>query len=183
MVIDNSLGAVEVSGIVITNDMPGWVNNEFNGEPLRIGANGVAVHTDSVNTFVNFNCPVVLTAAQTWRNAKVRTIDVGGTVTLTNALSSATGVSTPIVLDGFNRIDPSQKAMTAARTTFAFKHNNTYLSAYAHNQNILVKEGQSVTKGQKIAEMGNTDADQVKLHFEVRRSGKPVDPLKYLPPR
>jgi murein DD-endopeptidase MepM/ murein hydrolase activator NlpD len=52
------------------------------------------------------------------------------------------------------------------------KHNNTYLSAYAHNQNILVKEGQSVTKGQKIAEMGNTDADQVKLHFEVRRSGQ-----------
>ena len=63
------------------------------------------------------------------------------------------------------------------------KHNNTYLSAYAHNQNILVKEGQSVTKGQKIAEMGNTDADQVKLHFEIRRSGKPVDPLKYLPQR
>jgi lipoprotein NlpD len=63
------------------------------------------------------------------------------------------------------------------------KHNNTYLSAYAHNQNILVKEGQSVSKGQKIAEMGNTDADQVKLHFEVRRQGKPVDPLKYLPPR
>lgn len=63
------------------------------------------------------------------------------------------------------------------------KHNNTYLSAYAHNQNILVKEGQSVTKGQKIAEMGNTDADQVKLHFEVRRQGKPVDPLKHLPPR
>ena len=63
------------------------------------------------------------------------------------------------------------------------KHNNTYLSAYAHNQNILVKEGQAVAKGQKIAEMGNTDADQVKLHFEVRRQGKPVDPLKYLPAR
>ena len=63
------------------------------------------------------------------------------------------------------------------------KHNATYLSAYAHNQTILVKEGQSVTKGQKIAEMGNSDTDQVKLHFEVRRQGKPVDPLKYLPPR
>lgn len=61
------------------------------------------------------------------------------------------------------------------------KHNNTYLSAYAHNDKILVKEGQSVTRGQKIAEMGNTDADQVKLHFEVRRFGKPVDPAKYLP--
>ena len=61
------------------------------------------------------------------------------------------------------------------------KHNKTYLSAYAHNDQVLVKEGQNVTRGQKIAEMGNTDADQVKLHFEVRRFGKPVDPAKYLP--
>ncbi|HLP99307.1 MAG TPA: peptidoglycan DD-metalloendopeptidase family protein [Sideroxyarcus sp.] len=61
------------------------------------------------------------------------------------------------------------------------KHNKTYLSAYAHNDQILVKEGQSVSKGQKIAEMGSTDADQVKLHFEIRKLGKPVDPAKYLP--
>jgi len=57
-----------------------------------------------------------------------------------------------------------------------------FLSAYAHNRDILVKEGQQVAKGQRIAEMGNTDADQVKLHFEIRRHGKPVDPLRYLPP-
>ena len=61
------------------------------------------------------------------------------------------------------------------------KHNKTYLSAYAHNDKILVKEGQSVARGQKIAAMGNTDTDKVKLHFEVRRLGKPVDPAKYLP--
>jgi len=63
------------------------------------------------------------------------------------------------------------------------KHNNTYLSAYAHNSNILVKEGQTVTRGQKIAEAGNTDSDVPKLHFEIRRQGKPVDPLKLLPER
>jgi len=63
------------------------------------------------------------------------------------------------------------------------KHNATFLSAYAHNQSLMVKEGQTVSRGQKIAEMGNTDSDQVKLHFEVRRQGKPVDPMKYLPPR
>ncbi len=63
------------------------------------------------------------------------------------------------------------------------KHNNTYLSAYAHNQTLLVKEDQSVRRGQKIAEMGSSDADRVKLHFEVRRQGKPVDPIKYLPAR
>ncbi len=61
------------------------------------------------------------------------------------------------------------------------KHNKTYLSAYAHNDKILVKEGQAVKRGEKIAEMCKTDADQVKLHFEVRRLGKPVDPAKYLP--
>jgi lipoprotein NlpD len=63
------------------------------------------------------------------------------------------------------------------------KHNNTYLTAYAHNKTLLIKEDQSVRKGQKIAEMGSSDADRVKLHFEVRRQGKPVDPAKYLPVR
>ena len=63
------------------------------------------------------------------------------------------------------------------------KHNNTYLTAYAHNQALLVKEDQSVRRGQKIAEMGSTDADSVKLHFEIRKLGKPVDPAKLLPPR
>ncbi len=63
------------------------------------------------------------------------------------------------------------------------KHNNTYLTAYAHNQTLLIKEDQSVRKGQKIAEMGSSDADRVKLHFEVRRQGKPVDPAKFLPAR
>jgi lipoprotein NlpD len=63
------------------------------------------------------------------------------------------------------------------------KHNDTWLSAYAHNDNLLVKEQQDVKRGQKIAEMGATDADQVKLHFEVRRQGKPVDPAKVLPSR
>jgi lipoprotein NlpD len=61
------------------------------------------------------------------------------------------------------------------------KHNKVFLSAYAHNDQIIVKEGQLVKKGQKIAEMGNTDADQVKLHFEIRKLGKPVDPVQFLP--
>lgn len=63
------------------------------------------------------------------------------------------------------------------------KHNNTYLTAYAHNQTLLVKEDQSVQKGQRIAEMGSSDADRVKLHFEIRKQGKPLDPAKLLPAR
>lgn len=63
------------------------------------------------------------------------------------------------------------------------KHNDTYVSAYGHNQRLLVREGQRVQRGQKIAEMGSSGTDRVKLHFEIRRQGKPVDPLQYLPRR
>ena len=63
------------------------------------------------------------------------------------------------------------------------KHNDTYVSAYGHNRRLLVQEGQRVKAGQTIAEMGSTGADRVKLHFEIRRQGKPVDPLQYLPRR
>ena len=63
------------------------------------------------------------------------------------------------------------------------KHNNSYLTAYAHNQTLLVKEDQAVRRGQKIAEMGSSDAERVQLHFEIRRLGKPIDPARLLPPR
>lgn len=63
------------------------------------------------------------------------------------------------------------------------KHSDTYVSAYGHNRRLLVREGQRVKAGEKIAEMGSTGTDRVKLHFEIRRQGKPVDPLQYLPRR
>ena len=89
----------------------------------------------------------------------------------------------PVLAAGDGKIVYSGTGLRGYGKLVIIKHNNTFLSAYAHNQTILVKEGQAVTKGQKIAEMGNSDADQVMLHFEVRRQGKPVDPLKYLPQR
>jgi lipoprotein NlpD len=63
------------------------------------------------------------------------------------------------------------------------KHNDEFISAYAHNRQILVKQGQPVKRGQRIAEVGKSDAERTKLHFEIRRQGKPVDPLRYLPAR
>lgn len=63
------------------------------------------------------------------------------------------------------------------------KHSDAYVSAYGHNRRLLVREGQQVKVGQHIAEMGSTGTDRVKLHFEIRRQGKPVDPLQYLPRR
>lgn len=87
----------------------------------------------------------------------------------------------PILASAPGKVVYSGSGLRGYGKLVIIKHNKTYLSAYAHNDQVLVKEGQNVTRGQKIAEMGNTDADQVKLHFEVRRFGKPVDPAKYLP--
>lgn len=87
----------------------------------------------------------------------------------------------PVLAGASGKVVYSGSGLRGYGKLIIIKHNRTYLSAYAHNSQILVKEGQSVAKGQKIAEMGNTDADQVKLHFEIRRFGKPVDPLKHLP--
>lgn len=89
----------------------------------------------------------------------------------------------PVIAASDGKIVYSGTGLRGYGKLVIIKHNATYLSAYAHNQTILVKEGQAVSKGQKIAEMGNSDAEQVMLHFEVRRQGKPVDPLKYLPQR
>ena len=87
----------------------------------------------------------------------------------------------PVLASAPGKVVYSGSGLRGYGKLIIIKHNKTYLSAYAHNDKVLVKEGQSVTRGQKIAEMGNTDASEVELHFEVRRFGKPVDPAKYLP--
>jgi lipoprotein NlpD len=88
----------------------------------------------------------------------------------------------PVVASAAGKVVYAGSGLRGYGKLIIVKHNNTFLSAYAHNREIAVKEGQQVAKGQKIAEMGDTDADQVKLHFEIRRLGKPVDPAKFLPP-
>lgn len=89
----------------------------------------------------------------------------------------------PVLAAADGRVVYSGAGLRGYGNLIILKHNNTYLTAYAHNQTLLVKEDQNVRKGQKIAEMGSTDADRVKLHFEIRRQGKPVDPSRFLPSR
>ncbi len=89
----------------------------------------------------------------------------------------------PILAAGDGRVVYAGAGLRGYGNLVILKHNNTYLTAYAHNQTLLVKEDQNVRKGQKIAEMGSSDTDRVKLHFEIRRMGKPVDPSRYLPSR
>jgi lipoprotein NlpD len=103
-----------------------------------------------------------------FNEASNKGIDITGTTgQAINAASAGKVIYTGSDLRGYGKL-------------VIIKHNKTYLSVYAHNSKIVVKEGQSVTTGQKIAEMGNTDSSTVKLHFEIRRLGKSIDPAKYL---
>ena len=95
----------------------------------------------------------------------------------------AAKVGDPVLAAGPGKVVYSGQGLRGYGRLVIIKHNNTWLSAYAHNSNLLVKEGQIVNKGQKIAEAGSTDSDVPKLHFEIRRQGKPVDPVKLLPER
>jgi lipoprotein NlpD len=89
----------------------------------------------------------------------------------------------PVLASAAGKVIHSGTGIRGLGKFIVIKHNDAYLSVYAHNNMLLVKEGDTVTRGQKIAEMGNSDADQVQLHFEIRHFGKPVDPVKLLPDR
>lgn len=89
----------------------------------------------------------------------------------------------PVIASAAGKVVYAGSGLRGYGKLVIIKHDDSFLSAYAHNQQLLVKEGQAVSRGQQIADLGNTDADRPKLHFEIRRQGKPVDPLKYLPSR
>ncbi len=115
--------------------------------------------------------PGVGAVVNAFDEAKNKGLDIGGTA------------GDPVLAAADGRVVYAGAGLRGYGNLIILKHNATYLSAYAHNQTLLVKEDQAVKKGQKIAEMGSSDTDRVKLHFEVRRQGKPVDPAKYLPSR
>lgn len=89
----------------------------------------------------------------------------------------------PVVAAAAGRVMYTGTGIRGYGKLIVIRHDNNFNSVYAHNREILVKEGQNVARGQRIAELGDTDSDGPKLHFEIRKSGKPVDPAKYLPPQ
>ena len=102
-------------------------------------------------------------------NGNAKGLDIGGNLGQpVTAAAAGKVVHTGSTLRGYGKL-------------IIIKHNKNYFSVYAHNNHVLVREGQNVVKGQRVGEMGSSDADRVKLHFEIRHLGKPVDPLKYLP--
>ncbi len=119
---------------------------------------------------INWSWPASGNVIASFAAGKNRGIDIAGTKGQ-KVLSAADG----IVLH--------KGSMNGYGNLVIIKHSDNVLSAYAHNDKILVQEKQQIKRGQQIAEMGNTDSDRVKLHFEIRYQGKPVDPVKYLPAR
>lgn len=89
----------------------------------------------------------------------------------------------PVLAAANGKVTLVSSALRGYGNLVVIKHNTSFLSVYAHNSKILVKEGQAVTKGMQIAEVGSSDADQPKVHFEIRKQGKPVDPMQFLPRR
>lgn len=102
---------------------------------------------------------------------------------LSKGVSIAGKAGDPVLAAADGRVVYAGSSLRGYGNLVIVKHAGNYLTAYAHNQTLLVKEEQAVRRGQKIAEMGSTDADRVKLHFELRKQGKPVDPVKLLPSR
>ena len=130
-----------------------------------------ASDTTAANGNVTFAWPVRGPLLNGFDDSKNKGVNIGGSA----------GDAVKASADG--RVVYAGNGLRGYGNLIIIKHDATYLTAYAHNRALMVKEGDAVTKGQKIAEMGNSDSDRVMLHFEVRRQGKPVDPLKYLPPQ
>ena len=131
-------------------------------------ANNLA-NTDSAEESVSFQWPTRGNVLAGFDEVKNKGIDIAGKA------------GDPVLAAADGKVVYAGSGLRGYGNLVILKHNNTYLTAYAHNQSLLVKEDQAIKRGQKIAEMGSSDADQVKLHFEIRRQGKPVDPAKYLP--
>lgn len=141
------------------------VDNSSATNPAATKSTDVSVTDDESITWA---WPAQGKVVASFNEASNKGIDIAGTTgQAINAASGGKVIYSGSDLRGYGKL-------------VIIKHNKTYLSVYAHNNKIVVKEGQTVTAGQKIAEMGNTDSNTTKLHFEIRRLGKSVDPAKYL---
>ena len=98
-------------------------------------------------------------------------------------LDIAGNLGDPVVASAAGKVVYAGAGLRGYGKLVIIKHDDEYLTAYGHNRELLVKEGDSVARGQRIAELGNTDTSSPRLHFELRKQGRPVDPMGYLPPR
>ena len=163
-------GAVETSGVVVRPIAPS-ANSSTSATPPKPETTPAAPTAAGNDEGLGFVWPANGSLIAGFDEAKNKGLDIGGKA------------GDPVMAAADGQVVYAGSGLRGYGNLIILKHNNTFLTAYAHNQALLVKEDQKVRKGQKIAEMGKSDADRVKLHFEVRRQGKPVDPAKLLPAR
>ena len=166
--------AVENSGVVVRPVAQNGQSNVQQTNPQASAANKpvpVAPATTAAAEDIAFAWPANGNVIAGFDELKNKGLDIGGKA----------GDAVLAAADG--QVVYAGAGLRGYGNLVILKHNNTYLTAYAHNQKLLVKEDQKVRKGDKIAEMGSSDADRVTLHFEVRKQGKPVDPAKFLASR
>jgi lipoprotein NlpD len=149
---------------VVTSDQDMPVNNSSSKSPNP-------TPTETIEESMVFGWPATGAVQSNFDEAKNKGIDISGKL------------GDPVLAAADGRVVYAGAGLRGYGNLIILKHGNNYLTAYAHNQMLLVREEQSVKKGQKIAEMGNSESEQIKLHFEIRKQGKPIDPMKLLPNR
>jgi lipoprotein NlpD len=172
-------GAVETAGVVVRPVVPSSVNPSapITSSPPTVVTSAkaepapVPVSPAANDDGLGFIWPATGAVIAGFDEVKNKGLDISGKA------------GDPVIAAADGQVVYAGAGLRGYGNLVILKHNSTFLTAYAHNQALLVKEDQKVRKGQKIAEMGKSDADRVKLHFEVRRQGKPVDPAKLLPTR
>lgn len=126
---------------------------------------------NSIATSISLIWPAAGTVVRSFDGGNSKGIDIANTA------------GTPVIAAAAGTVVYAGNGLRGYGNLLIIKHDADYLTAYAHNRVLLVKEGQAVTQGQKIAEMGDTDNDRVALHFELRYGGRSIDPSRYLPAR
>jgi len=172
-VVAKPVASSKVSSTPLQSQTQSQTQQSAKNEPAPAAAGAVSEsHAKSGEDDVSFAWPAKGTIVGAFDESKNRKgVDIGG------------AAGDPVLASADGKVVYAGAGLRGYGNLIILKHNNTYLTAYAHNQSLSVKEDQTVKKGQKIAEMGNSDTDSVKLHFEVRKLGKPVDPAQYLPAR
>jgi lipoprotein NlpD len=172
-VVAKPVASSKVSSTPLQSQTQSQTQQSAKNEPAPAAAGAVSEsHAKSGEDDVSFAWPAKGTIVGAFDESKNRKgVDIGG------------AAGDPVLASADGKVVYAGGGLRGYGNLIILKHNNTYLTAYAHNQSLSVKEDQTVKKGQKIAEMGNSDTDSVKLHFEVRKLGKPVDPAQYLPAR
>jgi lipoprotein NlpD len=168
--LDAKGAATSASGPSASTPAPAAPPNSVAAAPVPAAAPAPAAARDADDD-VNWAWPAGGAVTAPFDEGKSKGLSIGGKA------------GDPVLAAAEGRVVYAGSGLRGYGNLIILKHNNTYLTAYAHNQALLVKEDQAVRRGQKIAEMGSSDADGVKLHFEIRKQGKPVDPARLLPPR